>query len=154
MSRRILILHGPNLNLLGKRDPELYGSQSLDELNRHIQEQAKALGVHVECRQSNVEGQLIDWLQEADGTFEAVVFNPGGYSHTSVAIRDAVEAISPPVVEVHMSHVDAREAFRQAAIVAPVCIGRVSGFGAESYVLGLRAVLDYLWRLAPGGQTS
>ena len=149
MSHQILILHGPNLNLLGSRDPKHYGSGSLDELNQEVQLLAEQLDTQVQLRQSNLEGELITWLQQASADFDGVVFNPGGYSHTSVAIRDAIAAISIPVVEVHLSHVDSREDFRKQAIIAPVCIGRVSGFGTTSYLLGLRAVLDYLSRVTP-----
>jgi 3-dehydroquinate dehydratase-2 len=139
---KILVLHGPNLNLLGRREPHLYGSSTLEEVDRGIREHARLRGVEVECRQSNQEGQLIDWLQGAEGEgFDGVVFNPGAFTHYSVALRDAVAAIVPPVVEVHLSNIHAREPWRRRSVIAGVARGQVLGFGPASYVLGLDALI-------------
>lgn len=146
MSAKILVLQGPNLNLLGTREPEVYGSETLDDVHGRLAELARELGASVECRQSNHEGQLIDWLHEARTDFDGVLMNPGGFTHTSVALRDAISGIDTPVVEIHISNVHAREAFRQHSYVAPVCIGTISGLGTGGYLLGLRAVVDYLNR--------
>ncbi len=141
---KILILHGPNLNLLGTREPEVYGSMTLDNINSKLVELGGGLGVEVECLQSNHEGALIDALHDARTWAHGVVFNPGGYTHTSVALRDAISAIQIPVVEVHLSNVYAREEFRQVSMVSGVCKGRITGFGWRSYTLGLRALVDLL----------
>ncbi|MEE9599636.1 MAG: type II 3-dehydroquinate dehydratase [Anaerolineales bacterium] len=137
----VLILHGPNLNLLGAREPEIYGSMTLDEINTLLTENGRELGVKVTCLQSNLEGVLIDALQDAQSWADGVVFNPGGYTHTSVALRDVIAAIEIPVVEVHMSNVYAREEFRHQSIIAPVCKGTITGFGMTSYLLGIDALL-------------
>ena len=138
----VLVLHGPNLNLLGMREPELYGKMALEEIDARLAEYGRELGVEVRCRQSNHEGALIDALQDARGWAQGVVFNPGGYTHTSVALRDAVAAIGIPVVEVHLSNVYAREEFRQNSLISPVCRGKIVGFGWRSYLLGLEALVD------------
>lgn len=145
-SPRVLVLHGPNLNLLGTREPEVYGRDTLDDVNRTLEALAGELGASVICKQSNSEGALVDALHEARTTCAGVVFNPGGYTHTSVALRDAISAIQIPVVEVHLSNVYARESFRHKSLLAPVCLGSIAGFGVDSYRLGLRALLDYLKR--------
>jgi 3-dehydroquinate dehydratase II len=139
---KILVLHGPNLNLLGTREPEVYGSLTLAEIDSRLVELGKSLGVEVICRQSNHEGALIDALHEARAWAGGVVFNPGGYTHTSVALRDAVTAIGIPVVEVHLSNVYAREEFRHTSLLSGVCKGKITGFGWQSYMLGLRALIE------------
>ena len=141
---KILILHGPNLNLLGTREPEVYGSMSLDDINNKVIELGKELGVEIKCLQSNHEGALIDALHDARTWANGVVFNPGGYTHTSIALRDAISAIVIPVVEVHLSNVYAREEFRHVSMISAVCKGKITGFGWKSYLLGLRALVDIL----------
>ncbi|MGH2685688.1 MAG: type II 3-dehydroquinate dehydratase [Actinomycetota bacterium] len=139
---RVLVLHGPNLNLLGTREPDVYGDLTLEEIDRRIAERASELGVDVTVRQSNLEGELVTWIQEADGAADAVILNPGGYSHTSVAIRDAIAAVRVPVLEVHLSNPASREEFRHTDVVAGVCAGVISGFGWRSYLLALEAALE------------
>lgn len=141
----ILVLHGPNLNLLGSREPEVYGRLTLAEIDRAIKRHARTRGVRIECRQSNHEGELIDALQAAGRKgFAAVVFNPGAFTHYSIALRDAVAAISLPVVEVHLSNIHAREEFRRHSVIAPAARGQISGFGFQSYLLGIDAALGVL----------
>lgn len=138
--KRVLVLNGPNLNRLGSREPEVYGSDTLDDIATQLHEQAAALGLEVDLRQSNHEGHLIDWLHEAaDSGAQAVILNAGGFTHTSVALRDAIAAISTPVIEVHLSNPAARESFRRRSLIAGVCKGSISGFGAGSYRLALDA---------------
>jgi len=136
---RILVLYGPNLNLLGSREPHLYGPLSLEEINGRVWAAAQAAGIEVEFFQSNHEGALIDRLHEARATCQAVVLNPGGLGHTSVALRDAIAAIGIPGVQCHLSHLARREEFRQRSLISEVCAGVIFGFGPESMVLGLRA---------------
>ncbi len=140
----MLILHGPNLNLLGTREPEIYGSVTLEEINRRLQTAGAEQGVEIRCVQSNSEGALIDVIHDARDWAEGIVFNPGAYTHTSYALRDAISAVGLPTVEVHLSNVDAREEFRRRSVIAPVCVGRVAGFGWYSYVLGLEGLLKVL----------
>jgi 3-dehydroquinate dehydratase-2 len=141
---KILILHGPNLNLLGTREPEVYGSMTLNDINNKVIELGKELGADIKCLQSNHEGALIDALHDARTWANGVVFNPGGYTHTSIALRDAISAIQIPVVEVHLSNVYAREEFRHVSMISAVCKGKITGFGWRSYMLGLRALVDVL----------
>jgi 3-dehydroquinate dehydratase-2 len=141
---KILILHGPNLNLLGTREPEVYGSMTMEDINNALIDLGKELGTEIVCHQSNHEGALIDALHDARTTADGVVFNPGGYTHTSIALRDAISAIEIPVIEVHLSNVYAREEFRQVSMISAVCSGKITGFGWRSYTLGLRALVDIL----------
>lgn len=140
----ILVINGPNLNLLGKREPGVYGSDSLQEIQNEIIAETKALNVDVEFYQSNHEGGIIDALHNAMDDADGVVLNAGAYTHYSYAIRDAIKAIKIPVVEIHMSNVDSREEFRHVSVIAPVCKGSIAGFGKFSYILGIRAVVNLL----------
>ncbi len=140
----ILVLHGPNLNLLGKREPDVYGHTTLDDVRRDLDALAVQLDVQLQHFQSNGEGALIDRIHDAMGKVDGIVFNPGGYTHTSVALRDALAGTAIPFVEVHLSNVHAREAFRHVSLLAPVAVGQVAGFGAASYLLGLRAITQWL----------
>jgi len=150
-NRSILVLHGPNLNLLGTREPGIYGRVSLAELNRTIERHGAARGARVLCRQSNHEGELVDWIQSAGPEgFAAIVINPGALTHYSIALRDAVSSVAVPVVEVHLSNVHAREEFRRHSVVAPVAVGQISGFGPTSYLLGVDAVLAALGARSDG----
>ena len=141
---RILVLHGPNLNLLGKREPEIYGHQTLADIDARLSVCAVGLGVEVDCFQSNHEGELIDRIQGAMGSASGILINPGGLTHTSVALRDALVASRLPVVEVHLSNVYARESFRQHSYVSPIALGVISGLGAPGYALGLEALVGHL----------
>jgi 3-dehydroquinate dehydratase II len=143
--KSILILNGPNLNFLGKRDPAHYGSLTLDEINGRLTDLAKQLDVQLRFAQSNKEGVLIDLLQEATEWADGVVFNPGGYSHTSIALRDAIDSIGLPVIEVHLSNIYAREEFRHTSMISPVCAGTIAGLGWRSYtsaLIALKGILD------------
>jgi len=145
----ILVLHGPNLNLLGKRETAIYGHTSLATINHILQEDAARLGVDVTCLQSNHEGVLIDYIHQALGVHHGIVINPGGYTHTSVALRDALAAVNLPVVEVHLSNIHRREEFRHHSYIAAVAIGQICGFGVDSYRLGLQALVSYLSNNVP-----
>jgi 3-dehydroquinate dehydratase-2 len=140
----ILVVHGPNLNLLGLREPGVYGSVTLAEINALLEQEAKSLGVSVTAMQSNHEGDLVDAIQSALGIHHGVLINPGAYTHTSVAIRDAISAVNLPAVEVHLSNIHRRDPFRHHSYIAPVAVGQISGFGDRSYVLGLHALVGHL----------
>jgi 3-dehydroquinate dehydratase-2 len=139
---RILFLNGPNLNLLGKREPEIYGTLTLAEIEGKVREKAKKVGAEVEFRQSNLEGELVTWIQEAKSRFDALVLNAAAYTHTSIALRDAITAVGIPTIEVHLSNIHARDDFRRESLIAPVCQGQIAGFGWLSYVLGLEAAIN------------
>jgi len=141
---RILIIHGPNLNMLGKREVHIYGNISLADINRAMEALAKELQVELDIFQSNSEGALIDRIQQAHNRYDGLVINPGGYTHTSVALRDAIVASELPTVEVHISNIYKREEFRHHSFIAGVAIGQISGFGMNSYLLGLRAIVDFI----------
>ncbi len=138
--KRVLVIHGPNLNLLGVREPSVYGTTTLADIDRALVARGAESGITVDTMQSNGEGAIIDAIHAARGTYDGIVMNPGAYTHTSVAIRDAVAAVGIPVVEVHLSNVHAREEFRRTSLIAPVAVGQISGFGADSYILGLDAL--------------
>ena len=143
-NKTILVLNGPNLNLLGIREPGVYGSDSYEAVCGRIREKAAELGLRADCDQSNSEGGIIDRLHAAMGVYDGVVLNAGAYTHYSYAIRDAISSVQKPCVEVHMSNIHAREAFRHESVIAPVCVGQICGFGAQSYLLGLRALAALL----------
>jgi 3-dehydroquinate dehydratase-2 len=142
----ILVVHGPNLNLLGKREPGVYGHVTLERINEWLKQEAQQLQVNLEILQSNHEGVLVDAIQGAKGQYQGILINPGAYTHTSVAIRDAIAAVDLPTVEVHISNIYRREEFRHYSFIAPVAIGQISGLGTDSYLLGLQALANYLRR--------
>jgi len=147
---RLLVIHGPNLQLLGRRQPEIYGTADLREINRQLQREARTRGVTLTIVQSDHEGRIVELIGRAKGRYDALVINPAAYTHTSVAIRDAIEASGTPTVEVHLSNIAAREAFRQRSLIAPVCRGQISGFGSASYRLGLEAAIGLVDRTPRG----
>lgn len=139
---KVLFLNGPNLNLLGSREPEVYGSTTLADIEARVRERAKSLNVEVEFRQTNLEGELVTWIQGAKGKFDVIVINAAAYTHTSVALRDSISAVGVPTIEIHLSNIHAREEFRHHSKIAAVCVGQIAGFGANSYVLALEASVN------------
>lgn len=139
---KVLYLNGPNLNLLGQREPEVYGRTSLADIEASVHERAAKLKVEIDFRQTNLEGELVGWIQKARGTFDVIVLNAAAYTHTSVALRDAISAVGIPTIEIHLSNVHAREEFRHKSLIAPVCKGQITGFGANSYILALEAAFS------------
>ena len=137
----LLFLNGPNLNLLGQRQPEIYGDTTLAAIEAAVRARANERGTEIDFRQSNLEGELVTWIQEAQGSTDAIVLNAAGYTHTSVSIRDAIAAGQVPVIEIHISNIHAREEFRHTSLIAPVCAGQICGFGLDSYLLGIEAAL-------------
>ena len=138
---KILFLNGPNLNLLGTREPEIYGHTTLGDIEANVRKRANELKVAIDFRQSNVEGELVDWIQQANGKFAAIILNAAAYTHTSIALRDAIVASGVPTIEIHLSNVHAREEFRHKSLIASVCQGQITGFGEKSYILGLEAAV-------------
>src|SRR5262249_268586 len=136
---KILFLNGPNLNLLGQREPEVYGRATLADIEAKVRERGSKLGAEIDFRQSNLEGELVAWIQQARGKFDVIVLNAAAYTHTSIALRDAIVAAGVPTIEIHLSNVHAREEFRHKSLIAPVCRGQICGFGVHSYILGLEA---------------
>jgi 3-dehydroquinate dehydratase-2 len=139
---KILVLNGPNLNLLGQREPETYGRTTLAQIEERVRQRAGQLSAEVEFRQSNHEGQLVEWIQQAKGNFEVIILNAAAYTHTSVALRDAISAVGIPTIEVHLSNIHSREEFRHKSLIAPVCKGQIAGFGDFSYILALEAAVN------------
>jgi len=140
--KTILFLNGPNLNLLGQREPQVYGATTLADIDAQIRDRALRLGVRAEFRQTNHEGELVTWIQQALGQFDVIVLNAGAYTHTSIAIRDAISAVKIPTIEIHLSNVHAREEFRHKSVIAPVCVGQICGFGPLSYTLAIEAAFN------------
>ena len=141
---KVLFLNGPNLNLLGTREPDKYGNKTLKDIETFIKKEAEKYNVTTTFYQSNIEGELVNKIQEAKGIYDGIVMNPAAYTHTSVAIRDALLAVEIPTVEIHLSNIHKREEFRKTSLTAPACIGQITGFGENSYKLGLIAIIDYL----------
>lgn len=139
---RVLFLNGPNLNLLGHREPDVYGKTTLADIEARVRGRANSLGATVHFRQSNTEGELVGWIQQAKNNFDAIVINAAAYTHTSVALRDAISAVGVPTIEIHLSNVHAREEFRHRSLIAAVCKGQIAGFGPNSYILGLEAAVN------------
>ncbi|OEH85640.1 type II 3-dehydroquinate dehydratase [Desulfuribacillus stibiiarsenatis] len=144
MFGKILVLHGANLNRLGKREPEVYGTQTLADIEQNIDLFVKEKGYTMEAYQSNHEGALIDQIHNAEGKYDGIVMNPGAFTHYSIAIRDAISSVKVPVIEVHLSNIYSREEFRHHSVLSPVCVGQITGFGAYSYILGCQALIQHL----------
>ncbi len=145
MEKKILLMHGPNLNMLGMREPEIYGRTTMEQINQEVTELGKRLGAEIECYQSNCEGDLIDKIQSAYGTKDGIIINPGAYTHYSYAIHDALKAVALPAIEVHLSDIHSREEFRRISVIAPACCEQVSGLGKDSYLVALEKLLkDYV----------
>jgi 3-dehydroquinate dehydratase-2 len=142
--KKILVLNGPNLNLLGKRQPEIYGKLTLEQIDQKLRALAQELAVEIEIRQSNHEGELVSWIQEAPKQFGAIVINPAAYTHTSIAMRDAITAAGIPTIEIHLSNIHKREPFRHHSHIAEVAVGQIAGFGVNSYLLGIRAAAELI----------
>lgn len=141
---KILFLNGPNLNLLGQREPQVYGKTALADIESMVRKQASAQGAVIDFRQTNLEGELVGWIQSAKGTFDVIVLNAAAYTHTSIALRDAIAATGVPTVEIHLSNIHAREEFRHKSLIAGVCQGQIVGFGANSYLLGLTSAINII----------
>lgn len=141
---KILFLNGPNLNLLGQREPQIYGQTTLADLEAMVRQQATVRSATMDFRQTNLEGELVSWIQEAKGTFDVIVLNAAAYTHTSIALRDAIAATGVPTIEIHLSNIHAREEFRHKSLIAGVCKGQIAGFGANSYILGLEAAINII----------
>jgi len=141
---KILFLNGPNLNLLGTREPQVYGKTTLADIEGSVRKQATLKGTSVDFRQTNLEGELVSWVQAAKGNFDAIVLNAAAYTHTSIALRDAISATGVPTIEIHLSNIHAREKFRHKSLIAGVCRGQIAGFGANSYILGLEAAINII----------
>jgi 3-dehydroquinate dehydratase II len=139
---KILFLNGPNLNLLGSREPEVYGRTTLKDIEAKVRERAAKFGAEIDFRQSNIEGELVAWIQQSKGIYNVIVLNAAAYTHTSIALRDAISAVGVPTIEIHLSNVHAREEFRHKSLIAPVCKGQIVGFGADSYVLAVEAAIN------------
>jgi 3-dehydroquinate dehydratase-2 len=146
---RILFLNGPNLNLLGQREPGTYGTLTLKQIETNVRERARELVASIDFRQSNNEGELVTWIQQAKPDFDAIVLNAAAFTHTSVALRDAIAAVAIPTIEIHLSNIHAREEFRHKSLIAPVCCGPISGFGSNSYLLGLQAAINVIEKPKP-----
>ena len=138
---KILFLNGPNLNLLGTREPEVYGRTTLKDIEAKVRERAAKFGAEIDFRQTNIEGELVAWIQQSKGNFDVIVLNAAAYTHTSIALRDAISAVGVPTIEIHLSNIHAREEFRHKSLIAPVCVGQISGFGEKSYLFGLEAAV-------------
>ncbi len=150
-SVKVLVIHGPNMNMLGRREPEIYGRTGLEEINARLEEAAERLGATIKTFQSNIEGEIVTAIQQAADWADAIVINPAAFTHYSIAIRDAIAAVALPAVEVHLSNTAAREEFRHASVISPVCVGQIAGFGPMSYTLGLEAVVSHV-RAASAGK--
>lgn len=143
---RILVINGPNLNLLGRREPDIYGRNTIEEINDMLNKEARGLGIDIKCTQSNSEGEIVNLIQEAMDNYNGIIINPAAYTHTSIAIRDAIASTGIPTVEVHLSNIFKREDFRQKSFISAVAVGVISGFGADSYLIGLRGLVNYLMK--------